>query len=298
MRSGEIAVHRGSDPGLGRPQRDPSVFGSALAVIALGWSHHPVLRPLVARAGRYIAGQRRRDGTWPYWPAPVEWISDADDTACCSLALLQSGCAEPAEVRGNVAIFEEHRDASGLFQTWFHVGANHDGANDVDSVVNANVLCYLGARPSTMEAAEYLVDLVLTGRECGSYRYYVDSAALHCAMARAMDAVPRLRRCERVLIGKLRERVAAPAGALLPIAQSLTALALRGVALVPECASSLDWLLAAQMTHGSWPEEACYAGPEPGRRLSAWYGSAELSTVLCLEALLRAMAGQSGYFGL
>jgi hypothetical protein len=275
-RSGEIPVHRSDAPGLSTTHRDPSIFGTAVAAHALRHSTHPVVRQIVERANRYLARERRDDGTWSYWPKATECSSDADDTACCMLAL---------QLPANAALrakFEAHRAPSRLFCTWFH-----DGPNDVDSVVNANVLALLGPRRVTMEPVQYLVDLVLFDQEPGSSRYYPHTAALHYAIARAMERVPHLRLCEGVLVRKLRSCVSEAGGSLVAVAQSLAALALRGVAPLPEFAGALERLLDAQRPDGSWPAEAWYAGPEPGRPLSCWYGSVEWSTVLCLEPLLR-----------
>jgi hypothetical protein len=268
-RSGEIPVHRSREPELQRVERDAAAFGTAITSLALRECRHPVVEQIVARANRYIAAQRRDDGTWSYWPKDLRAPADADDTACCAMAL---GLADDARVAGR---FEANRDTSGLFYTWFG-----QAANDVDSVVNANVLAYLGPCRAD-RVVEYLIDLVLFDRERGSYRYYLDPAALHYAIARAMRTVPGLRLCEQALVGKLRARLATPTGSILAVAQSFSALAMCGDA------PDVDRLIEAQSPDGSWPVEAFYAGPEPDGSLSMWYGSAELSTVLCLEALVR-----------
>ena len=283
LHSGEIDVLRSIDPDMREARRYPTVFGSAIAVLSLQHSAHIVLQPLVARAGRFLVEQRRGDGTWSYWLKPEESASDADDSACCSLALLRSGHLPAGEIHRNIPIFEAYRTTSGLFQTWFH-----EWTNDVDGVVNANVVGYLGERSSTEAAIEFVAGLIRDGPDAGAIPYYVDRAALYYATARALHRAPRLRECEGALMELLRNRAVRPAGTVLPIAQSLAALALCGCSLLPEFSPTIDWLLGKQNRNGSWPLEAWYTGPDPSGAPSGLYGSEELSTVLCLESLLRA----------
>ncbi len=286
--SGEIPVHLAFHRDLRDARRDPSVFGSAVAALSLYGANQPLCRLIVARATRHIAAERRPDGTWSYWPSVIPVASDADDTACCSLALIQSGRFIPDTIRANSSIFERYRDRSGLFQTWFA-----DGWNLLDSVVNANVLAYLGSRSSTVRATEYLIDLVRTGCEADSYPYYADVASLHHGIARAMRVVGQLRICQPSLTEKLRARLATdgPSEPLIVVAQSLSALALLGVRLIPEFRSAAARLLDAQRPDGGWPAEAYYTGPPCGA-VTAWYGSDEIVSVLCVEALLRASQGK------
>ena len=48
-----------------------------------------------------------------------------------------------------------------------------------------------------------------------------------------------------------------------------------------------QWLVAAQREDGSWPARAFYAGPEPPAVHAYYWGSEELTTAMCLEALAR-----------
>jgi hypothetical protein len=287
--SGEIPVHLAFHRDLRDARRDPSVFGSAVAALSLYGANHPLCKLVVARAMRHIAAERRPDVTWSYWPSVIPVASDADDTACCSLALIQSGRFRPGRIRANLSIFERYRDRSGLFQTWFA-----DGWNLLDSVVNANVLAYLGSRASTVAATDYLVDLVRTGCEADSFPYYADVASLHYAIARAMRVVGQLRTCQPSLMDKIRARLATkvPSEPLIVVAQSLSGLALLGVRLIPEFRSAVGRLLDAQRPDGGWIAEAYYTGP-PSGPVTAWYGSDEIASVLCLEAIMRADPGQT-----
>ncbi len=280
LSSGEIPVNLGFHRDLHDAQHDPCVFGSALAALSLHGMDHPLCRLVVARANRHIASQRRADNTWTYWPKTLNVASDADDTACCSMALIQSRQVTASAMRSNAAIFEAHRDTCGLFQTWFQ-----HGWNIIDSVVNANVLAYLGSRPGTTAAAEYLVELIRTNREHGTYPYYADPASLYYAIARAMRFTKELQACRPILIEKLRASLSAvTSGQWIFLAQSLSALSLLGTSPLPEFRPALNHLLAGQQPDGNWPADAFYTGP-PGVPLTNWYGSPEASTTLCLEAL-------------
>ncbi len=98
---------------------------------------------------------------------------DLDDTACASVALQQS---HPLVAGGrNVECFLENRNEAGLFYTWVGDTAPE---NDIDSVVNANLVLYLGGRDETRSACRYLIDTIESGREGDSYRYYLDDMIL------------------------------------------------------------------------------------------------------------------------
>ena len=49
----------------------------------------------------------------------------------------------------------------------------------------------------------------------------------------------------------------------------------------------IELILAVQYDDGSWPRVAFYSGPRPPLPRSVWFGSEDLTSALCLEALAR-----------
>jgi hypothetical protein len=49
----------------------------------------------------------------------------------------------------------------------------------------------------------------------------------------------------------------------------------------------VELIVDSQCRDGSWPRLAFYSGPRPPLPRSVWFGSEELTTALCLEAVAR-----------
>jgi hypothetical protein len=154
----------------------------------------------------------------------------------------------------------------------------HIDRDDVDPVVNANVVLYLGERDETRAAIEFVVRTVLAGTTPFSI-YYSEPLALYHAVARAF-------RHGAGSFGVLREpiveriaRRCASGNALTPLQAAYAASVLltfdRNASLVPDL---LHVLRSTQREDGGWDAYAFYA---------VW-GSEELTTGFCLEALARA----------
>ena len=287
--SGEFAVRtwrEGEDPSAG--VADHSVFVTACVLYAL---RHVQAIPVddVARAAiRLLIKEMRPPGVWSYWTADSgkRIDPDLDDTALISFLLRRN---HPHIALGtNVGAILSTRDEAGLFGTWLR---GPDRQNDVDAVVNANVVLYLGERPETEAARAHLRDLVLTSQEAGSYRYYVDDAALHYAISRASwHGVRSLDDLRDPLVEKAlgRQRADGSFGDALCTAWTVSTLLNVGADCPDAIGRALSSLLAGQLPDGGWPAVAGFAGPEPPAPRTLRWGSGELTTAACVEALARA----------
>src|SRR5262249_58714615 len=103
---------------------------------------------------------------------------DLDVTACVSAVLVRNGYLL---FDVNLPVILRYQDEQGRFLTWVRRGDR----NDVDSVVNANVLWYLGDRPETRAACDYLNRIVVEGAEAGASWDYEESPVLYYAISRA-----------------------------------------------------------------------------------------------------------------
>jgi len=229
---------------------------------------------------------------WSYWTTDSgkRIDPDLDDTALISFLLRRH---HPHIALGtNVEAILSARNEEGRYWTWLR---GPDQPNDVDAVVNANVVLYLGERPETEAACAYLRDCVRSGQEPASYRYYVDDAALHYAISRASwHGVWRLDDLRDPLVEKAlgRQRADGSFGDALCTAWTVSTLMNMGADCSDAIGRALGSLLARQSPDGGWPAIAAFAGPEPPAPPTLRWGSQELTTAACVEALARAVAAR------
>jgi hypothetical protein len=287
------------DPELASGEPFGCHFTTALALGALGLTGDPRVEPARARAADRLLAEMEA-GTWRFSDRADRhrYPPDLDDTALISHVLegwLAGRTDATGEVRGalggilaaNRALIAEHRDGRGRFLTWFR---GHGAGDEVDSVVNANVVLYLGDGEVAAAACDWLLEIVEAGDEESTYWYYLDPLALYAALARAIaagagplaPASPAV--AERV---RARRRPDGSFGSPLATALAISTLALLDRADPGTVAIAAAYLAAAQRPDGSWPREAFTAGPPPPSPRSFWFGSEEETTALCLDALAR-----------
>lgn len=289
-------------------------FITALAATALADVDHPHARGIVDRAVRFLLEEREGPGLWRYWSRSSPQVDftppDADDTACCSLAVHTRGHATP----GNVAILEATRAEDGRFHTWLLPPPGRLGPRtwwalrderrkatvamraelwatteaepfDIDAVVNANVCRYLGPSPLTGPAADWVASVVREGTSSGD-RWHRSRFALWAAAADGgRRKIPQLAELGPVITG----HIADAAGADGSVGTSYeTGLAL---AALVSCDGPQDLrahvargLAARQGADGTWPRDICYHGGP--REVFAWASEA-LTTAVAVGALAR-----------
>jgi hypothetical protein len=258
---------------------DSSVFVTTLVLYSIMDIDSPSTTTMTHKAISFLAEEMGSPGLFQYYTSKnTRSIGfDLDDTACASVALQR---ISPLVVgHRNVEYFVENRDEAGRFYTWVGDSALE---NDVDSVVNANVVLYLGDRDETKSACRYLIDTIESGCESDSHRYYPDDMTLYYAVSRAYahgtsslggarDAI-----IERVLqLGKNDGSF----GDELATACAVCSLANFDYDGVTRLRDAVRYLEERQRADGSWRRVAMFRQP------GMYYGSEELTTALCLEAL-------------
>ena len=295
---------RYNDTGLagGRHLEYPA-FTAALGLLALDACDHARARALVARTRGFVRSCMQYPGIWSYPGLPPS----VDDTAICALAAGPHPWLRMGRLRGlNFDAILSHRDGDGRFLLWMPGEDWPPGLdNEVDAVVNANVLAYLGDHAETRAARRWIETVVADRREAGASPYYIEPLDLHFALARATCFRDGLfSELRPTLASRLRERLDADGGPGDPMrtAQALSALDM--LAADPDeavTAAVVERLIEAQRGDGSWPP--CLAWKEPPGwaewvaanegprhvRPPRGFASEAMTTAYCIEAMQRSL---------
>lgn len=296
------------------PRCDSSPFATAMALRSLAAVPEAHDTELVRRQLDFLEKEDTGGGLWGFWSShSVQYGGlppDVDDTASVLDVLRRFGRRVEA-LRGPLL---GNRDRRGRFFTfvlprWGHLvrpralgrlwrerrfrshrdplyTATPASRDDVDSVVNAHALLWLGDGPQTRRALDWLIDLVARDRERGADKWYPLESSLYLALALLWESgVERLAPARRAILGRLprgRERAGPVLGPILDLSSRLA------FGEPPaDLTGELRGLLALRDADGLWPRAILYCnGPE---RDVGW-GSSELSTALALEALARGRA--------
>jgi hypothetical protein len=286
LRCGEFRSYSARDEALRDTcELEGSPFVTTFVLYALELLDDPGLGGMKRRAQEFLIHEMEPQGLWKYWTSksPRKIDPDLDDTACASFALRQ---VHPDIQAGrNIDIILRNRNSEGLFFTW--LPRPGDGYNDVDSVVNANVMLYLGEREETMNVCDYLNAVIGENRESGSYNYYLDDLALYYAVSRAyFNGVRSLGASQDTVISRTtaRRRDDGSFGNELSTALAICSLLNYHCDQMDLINPAVEKIIDTQRPDGSWPKRAFYAEPPPPPD-KRWYGSEELTTALCIEAL-------------
>ena len=309
----DYSVHGGArGSAVSQPELSPFCTSHIATSLALIADDRATL--MIERSLQFLRAQMVRGGLWRYWckdaPLHSQIPPDADDTACISDALLRLG-RQPVDNR-DLLIANRNRD--GLFYTWmvprfdsslnarwwwivltditpgrlfsfWRAGARRD---DVDSVVNANVLRYLGIRPETARVIPWLRDIAERGGEESSDKWYRSRAAFYYAVSRChASGIPGLSDLSDRML-KSFASVTAPDG-MIGADVLQTAMALAAIinfdAPLGGHEKSFRYLASSQMDDGGWGAHPIYHDGRPQPQIS--WSSRAVTTGFCIEALAR-----------
>ncbi len=152
-----------------------SVFISTFILYSLNFArNNPVSNKMIKKGTDFIRSQKQGGDLWRFWGDMIDY--DLDDISCASFIIELSG-----EKLSNRETILSNRNQEGLFKTWIRESEK----NDVDAVVNANVLLYLGENEKTIPACNALVDAVIENKEDSMNYYYPDTAVFYYTLSRA-----------------------------------------------------------------------------------------------------------------
>ena len=313
---GEFKSYRSTDPLMKEDcVFDSSPFPTALIVFSLSFSKAPVAGEMINQALKFLLSEMENHGIWRYWtfshPYHKNIPPDLDDISCISVVLKQHGILFP----DNKKIILANRNATGLFYTWivprrnlkrsfaylkvvfkealkpvrlyYFWKHNESKPNDIDAVVHSNVLFYLGNKPETRPAIDYLINIIKNDKEEGCDKWHLSPFNLQYFLSKNYFAgIFEFEMIREKSINKLLTASYSTAEK----EDNILEIALKSCALLNwHCPADklypyIEQILKHQDNAGSWPIFPLYYG---GPKKYFGWGSEEITTAYCLEALIR-----------
>ena len=288
--SGEIPIEVSATPAMtGECVREPCVFPAALAARTLAITS--AAARVRSRTLDFLEREMNREGLWRHpssdKPQNYDTPFDVDDTSIASVALAAAG----RKVPDNRRLLLANRDRDGRFRTWIVRWWPHPvltrrffryttaEVSDVDAVVEANVVLYLGEREETRAAITNMLQVVTNNREMMSTKWYESVFTVWYFFSHALREIAP--QAGEMIVPRIAG--ATPRNAL-ELAQATSTL------LLWNRTPDIQPLLDKQLPSGAWPRAGFYhMGREPidSPPTPPWWGSEALTTMFAVEALTR-----------
>lgn len=291
----------------------PAFIGNCLIPLE---QQYPQITTALDRTTGFLQYQTMRGGVWQFfskWHPRFKYLApDIDDTVTI-LSFLQKRKLLNSD---NPAILLANRNRQGLFYTWFTIHPTFLkfpraywrlilrelkapvgtllywikgdlNRNDVDAIVNANVIYYLGFTPVTRPIVSYLVTLIKEGQEAGSDKWYLNPLAYYYFFTRLYtlpDIPEALRSLKPVLCKKVLQAMHDSSqfpGCDMEIALVLSTLIHIEYEDLDFLGSLASQLMTRQQQTGNWRRYILSSHP---KQTIGW-GSEETTTALAIEAL-------------
>lgn len=312
--NGEFCVYIGHEENLKDTIPYSNVFPTSLICYSiLKLAHLPEAKKILDRSAAFLQFQSMRAGVWNNFTSwsPLFKVcpADVDNTACASKVLQALKKGYP----GNKEILLCNRNRSGLFYTWYTLRPNkiwnkdywllilrefknpvksflfwnkfECNRNDVDAVVNANALFYLGLDKSTMPVVDLMLNIIEQNKEADCDLWYRNPFTIYYFFSRNYKCgIIELEPARQPIIERIISAVkddGSIGGSILD-----TALGIISLINLNYQSSILDqaanYLIKNQTAYGNWIRWAVYYG---GPKKLSCFGSEEMTTGFCLEAL-------------
>ncbi|WP_316749117.1 hypothetical protein [Pedobacter gandavensis] len=312
--NGEFCCYIGDEDEMKMCIAQSNIFpGSLIAYALLPLKHLPVITEILDKAAAFLQYQMMRGGVWnnfsilnPLFPVCPP---DVDNTVCASKVLQALNKSYPA----NEELILANRSKSGLFYTWYAlrpifvplkdfwllclralkhpVGSfffwkkTEASRYDIDAVVNANALFYFGYTAETAPIVPYLLNIIATEKEGDCDLWYRNPFTVYYFFSRLYKTgIKEMEPAKLTITNRVLLTVNADGSfgtGVLDTALGIIVL-LNGDYDSPILEQAVEFLLSRQKKSGGWPRWAVYYG---GPKKHLCYGSEELTTGFCLEAL-------------
>jgi hypothetical protein len=272
---------------------------------------------ILLSTAHFLHYQMDKGGTWNHHTIINRFRKvcpqDLDDTSCVSHFLREMSFDFPMQT--NQKLILDNRRNDGLFYTWliFRWRPNknllywHYAAKelkylfkslvfwyqfectryDVDAVVNANILYYLGKRKETQPIIPYLIDVIKEFKENDCDKWYRKDLTVYYFISRNFsNGIIELEEVRSQIIDRILLKFNENNG--FGDSSLDTALAISSLINLKykgkEIINGINFITETQNNNGSWKRRAFYY---TGPKKESCYGSEELTTAFCLEALAK-----------
>ena len=317
--NGEFCVYLSGDDAMqGWNHPDSSIFPSALIGSCLLFlKDHPRVEEMLVKTAAFLKYQMGTGGTWNHYtnqhPFRSLCAQDSDDTACVSFFLEKRKIDIPKA--HNTSLLLNNRRKDGLFYTWFAFRFQFNpnqtywrlatkeflhpvksflfwkkmecDRSDVDAVVNANILYYLGDSEATQPVIDWILEVIGNNNERNCDKWYRNPFTVYYFFSRNYFAgITKL----EPIKGPVTERILSKLNEDGSFGESIADTALAVCSLLNfnrtgnELARAVDFILRSQKEAGEWARRRIYYS---GPKKTGGFGSEELTTAFCLEALTR-----------
>ena len=288
-------------------QFDSSNFVTSLILYSLHFLDNKKVQNITYKGLEFLRKEMIFGGLWKYWSSKNDKQKtippDLDDICCISHLFQINNIPSP----NNKNIILGNRNHEGFFYTWvlprsitsvilnlitFGKALSYSDEiwqltdrDDICSVINANVLLYLGENKNTQKTIENLVNIILNGNEEYHLSFYDHPLSFYYMLSRAyFNGVTSLKTIKIPIITKISKLQKADGSFGNELFTALAICTLLNFNYVlPNLEKAIQFLLNTQKADGSWQRIPMYGG-QLDRKL---FGSEALTTGFCLEALAR-----------
>jgi hypothetical protein len=282
--NGEFKTYISGDERLAKAMHDSSPFVTSFVLYCTRYLPAGLFDLPRQKAKLFLLKEGFPGYLWKYWThtSNKTIVPDLDDTCCVSFILQE--LFQRHDVKRNIPAILTNRDDLGLFKTWIKQASE---PNDADISVNTNVLLYLGKREETEAAIAFVKECIKKGEEKNHSWYYPDNLACYYMIARAArHGISDFRELFPAIKERVLERRNPDGGWGDELSTALAVCALHYIDKKERAIeTALLHLVNKQQANGCWTRISFYSGPEPPAPRSVWFGSEELTTALCIEAL-------------
>lgn len=315
LSTGAFPIYTWSEPpGIHDTGLDSCTFPSAVISRSLSFVGSSSAAAIRAKVVNFLKREMEPGGVWRHWSSDHQAHAaippDVDDIAVVSELLR----AEGVNVPDNRPLLLANRDSQGRFYTWVAPRLRWNGSprywqialrqlrrprlarwfwnsgtarrGDIDCVVNANVLMYLGQGPWTGPVVDFVLECVRQNVVAQRDKWYCRPFSIGYFISRSYSSgvaelqPARDRIVERITNGDRR----GPGFGTTPIESAMGICTLLNFNVDADLEGAVHTLVDTQRRDGSWEREEVYRGG-PTR-----WGSDAWTTAFCLEALVRAHA--------
>ena len=159
--------------------------------------------------------------------------------------------------------------------------------DDIDAIVNANLLYYLGERQETEALVDFIIDLILNCKELEHDKWYRNRFTIYYLISRNIYAGISKLKSVRTLIAERSIEFIGNDGSVgnNVLNTALVVCTLHNLKYWHHSlCDSVNFIKKKQEINGNWEKGVFYYGGP--KKLMGW-GSESLTTALCLEALSR-----------